>query len=205
MDILYQGHSSLRLTTKSGTVVYLDPCAGQGYEMPADIILVTHLHGDHSMVNKPARKPECVVLDSRYMLVDKDYKTVRILDVYIEAVPAYNRNHRKSECVGYLVFADGVRCYFSGDTSKIPEMEALHARDLDYAFFAADGFYNMDAVEAAECAEIVGAKHSSPIHTVPYHGSIEELFGEETAERFRPEGRLIIRPGETITAVPEPG
>lgn len=199
MDIFYQGHASLRLTTSRGTVVYLDPCAGRGYEMPADIILVTHLHGDHSMVSKPARKSDCVVLDNRDMLVDDEYKTVTIKDIRIEAVPAYNRNHRKSESVGYLIFADGVRCYFSGDTSKIPEMNALRARELDYAFFAADGYYNMDAAEAAECAEIVGAKHSSPIHTVPYHGSMEELFGEKTAERFRPKGRLIIHPGETIT------
>lgn len=200
MDILYQGHASLRLTTRSGTVVYLDPCAGNGYEVPADMILVTHLHGDHSMVEKPSRKPDCVVITSRDMLVNDMYKRITIKDVRIEAVPAYNRNHRKSESVGYLVFADGIGCYFSGDTSKIPEMAELRERDLDYAFFASDGFYNMNAEEAAECAGIVGAKHSTPIHTVPYHGSMEELFGEETADRFRPNGRLIIRPGETITA-----
>ncbi len=200
MNILYQGHASLRLTTKSGTVVYIDPCAGEGYEVPADLILVTHFHGDHSMIDKPARKPDCVVRSSRDMLVNDEYRTIAVKDVRIEAVPAYNRNHRKNESVGYLVFADGIGCYFSGDTSKIPEMAELHERNLDYAFFATDGFYNMDAAEASECAAIVGAKHSSPIHTVPYHGSMEELFGEETAARFKPEGRLILRPGETITA-----
>jgi len=200
MDILYQGHASLRLTTSTGTVVYIDPCAGDGYDLPADIILVTHFHGDHSMVEKPARKPDCFVLSSRDMLVNDIYKTVMIKDIRIEAVPAYNRNHRRSESVGYLVYADRVWCYFSGDTSKTPEMASLRERALDYAFFASDGFYNMDAAEAAECAEIVGAKHSTPIHTVPYHGSIEELFGEKTAENFRPKGRLILHPGETITA-----
>jgi hypothetical protein len=28
---------------------------------------------------------------------------------------------------------------------------------------------------------------------------MKELFGEETAGRFRPKSRLIIRPGEAIT------
>ncbi|MDD3959980.1 MAG: MBL fold metallo-hydrolase [Clostridiaceae bacterium] len=200
MNILYQGHGSLRLITDAGTIVYVDPCAGEGYDAQADLILVTHMHGDHAMVNKPSKKPDCRIILGPEMTDGKEYRSARVKDIRIEAVPAYNRNHRRSECVGYLVFADGVKCYFSGDTSKIPEMAALSERELDYAFFPSDGFYNMDAAEAAECAGIVGAKHSTPIHTVPYHGSMEELFGEETAERFRPKGRLIIRPGESITA-----
>ncbi|MBN1891940.1 MAG: MBL fold metallo-hydrolase [Clostridiales bacterium] len=203
MQIFYQGHASIRLKTSRGTVVYIDPCAGEGYDVPADIILVTHGHSDHSMVDKPARKPNCVVVTNEEMLIDREYRSVQIEDVSIEAVPAYNRNHRKSECVGYLVYADDVRCYFSGDTDKIPEMADLRERELDYAFFPADGFYNMDAAEATECAEMVGAKHSTPIHTMPYHGEIDQLFSEETAEGFRPEGRLILLPGQTITAQSE--
>lgn len=199
MEILYQGHGSLRFSTDAGTVVYLDPCAGDGYDIPADLILVTHAHGDHSMVHKPARKEKCVEIFGADMIDGKEYRSVQILDVSIEAVPAYNRNHRRSECVGYLVFADSVGCYFAGDTDKIPEMAALRERNLDYAFFPADGFYNMDAAEAAECAEIVGAKHSIPIHMVPYRGTPNEWFSEEKAEGFRPKGRLILRPGESIT------
>ena len=38
--ILYQGHGSLRLTSDGGTVVYLDPFVGDGYDKPADFAYV---------------------------------------------------------------------------------------------------------------------------------------------------------------------
>ena len=45
--LYYQGHGSFRLTSQNGTVLYVDPYAGDGYLLPADYILVTHEHGDH--------------------------------------------------------------------------------------------------------------------------------------------------------------
>lgn len=200
MKILYQGHGSLRLITDSNTVVYLDPCAGKGYDVPADVILVTHQHGDHNQIAKPARAPNCVVIQNREALSGGMYRSFTVKDLVIEAVPAYNRNHDRDECVGYLVSADGILCYFSGDTSKIPEMKDLSARKIDYAFFAADGIYNMDASEAETCAKIVGARHSTPVHIMPFHGDTGDLFSEEKAARFSPPGRLIMHPGEEIHA-----
>ena len=35
-EILYQGHGSFRLTTSEGSVIYIDPYAGEGYDRPAD-------------------------------------------------------------------------------------------------------------------------------------------------------------------------
>ena len=49
--LLYQGHGSLRIVTGEGKVIYIDPYAGKGYDLPADLILVTHAHQDHTAVN----------------------------------------------------------------------------------------------------------------------------------------------------------
>ncbi len=36
--LLYQGHGSLRIVTSEGKVIYVDPYAGEGYDLPADLI-----------------------------------------------------------------------------------------------------------------------------------------------------------------------
>ena len=46
--LLYQGHGSFRITTDEGKVIYVDPFAGEGYDLSADGILVTHGHYDHT-------------------------------------------------------------------------------------------------------------------------------------------------------------
>ena len=43
-EILFQGHGSFRVTAGDGTVIYIDPYAGEGYDIPADMILVSHEH-----------------------------------------------------------------------------------------------------------------------------------------------------------------
>ncbi len=191
--LYYNGHGSLRLTTAQETVVYIDPYAGEGYDLPADIILVSHQHGDHNQIQLPAKKQQYQVIQNFDVLKDGQYASISIKDIEIKAVPAYNRNHSKEECVGFLIKADNLLLYFAGDTSKIPEMESLRAEKIDYAFLPCDGIYNMDIEEASECAAIIGARHSVPVHMKP--GS---LFDRERANRFQAEGRVLIEAGEEI-------
>ena len=50
-ELLYQGHGSYRIVSNEGVVIYVDPYAGEGYDMPADIVIVTHEHSDHNQVD----------------------------------------------------------------------------------------------------------------------------------------------------------
>lgn len=191
--LLYQGHGSLRLISDSGVVVYIDPFAGKGYDEKADIILVTHQHMDHKLIHKPKHQSDCTIIQNFDALKNGEYMHFHVMGINIEAVPAYNKNHPRQECVGFLVTVDGILCYFSGDTSKTIEMHDLANRGIDYAFFCADGIFNMDAAEASECARIVGAAHSTPIHMAP-----GLLFSEKKAAEFKAEGKLVMKPGEEI-------
>lgn len=192
--IYYQGHGSLRLVSSKGTVVYIDPFTGDGYDMPADLILVTHQHPDHNKLDLVTKKSNCVVLQNFDMLPDgKSYQTKTVGDIKIEAVQAYNKNHKKEECVGYIVTVDGKQIYFSGDTSTTEQMPSFAARNLDYAFLPCDGKFNMDIPEAISCAEKINAKHTVPIHMAP-----GELFNAERAATFKTPSALIVPAGQEI-------
>jgi L-ascorbate metabolism protein UlaG (beta-lactamase superfamily) len=193
--LLYQGHGSLRLTTAEGKVIYIDPYAGGGYDVPADLILVTHQHGDHNQVNLIAsRNPGCEVITEKESLKDGRHQTFDLGYVTAEAAYAGNKNHDPKQCAGYiLTLSDSIQIYISGDTSKTAQMETLAERGLDYAFFCCDGVYNMDMTEASECAALIGARHS-----IPYHMAPGKLFDRGIAEQFEAQGRLIVAAGEEI-------
>ncbi len=66
----------------------------------------------------------------------------------------------------------------------------------DFAFFCCDVVYNMELEEAAECAEMVGAKHNIPYHmTATTDG---RHFNRELAEQLEAKNRLIVEDGEEI-------
>ena len=194
--LLYQGHGSFRLTTAEGKVIYVDPYVGEGYDAPADLILVTHQHSDHNQLHLIAsRNPGCELISEKEALAGGKHQTIDLGYVKVEAVAAANKNHDPAECVGYiLTFSDGLQLYAAGDTSKTAQMETFAARKLDYALLCCDGIYNMDIAEASECAALIGAKHSIPIHMAP-----GELFKRERAERFAAPSRLIVAAAEEIT------
>lgn len=191
--LLYQGHGSYRIVTSGQTVIYIDPFAGEGYDLPADLILVTHQHSDHNQTSLPAKKPDCRIITEGDALKGGHYNTFQTTGVTVEAVEAYNKNHRKDACVGYIITVDGVTVYASGDTSATEQMKTFAARKLDYALLPCDGIYNMDLAEASACADLIGARHSIPIHLKP-----GALFDLGRAEGFTGKNRLIVRPGEEI-------
>jgi L-ascorbate metabolism protein UlaG (beta-lactamase superfamily) len=86
----YQGHGSYRVTAGDGRVIYVDPYAGGGYDKPADIILVTHQHGDHNQVQLVTRKPDCRVITNKEALAGGRHNTFDLGGITVEAVEAKN-------------------------------------------------------------------------------------------------------------------
>ncbi len=195
--IYYQGHASMRITAESGEVIYVDPYTGDGYEVKADLILVTHGHSDHNQVNKIKNRSEnCQTITYKEALVGGEYKSFDLGYVVVEAVQAGNNpNHNIKNCVGFvLTFSNGKKVYISGDTSTTEQMKELADWNLDYAFFCCDGTYNMGIAEAAECAKLVKAKH-----TIPYHyGTGSKLPSQEELDALGIDGLLILSAGEEL-------
>ena len=88
-------------------MIYIDPFAGEAYDLPADLILVTHDHYDHNALDLiEDRNEDCAVITQKEALSDG---TFDLGYVTVEAVEAgNNKNHSTSECVGYvLTFSNG--------------------------------------------------------------------------------------------------
>jgi L-ascorbate metabolism protein UlaG (beta-lactamase superfamily) len=191
--LLYQGHGSYRIETNNGKIIYVDPYAGTGYDRKADIVLITHHHHDHDNISLITKNDGCVVIGPEEALKGSKYNSFNVYMVRIDSVCAYNKNHDKNECVGYMLLFDGIKLYASGDTSFTQDMNDMSFMHVDYALLPIDGIYNMDAKEAARCAEIINAKHTIPVHMKP-----GELFDFKCAEKFITPSALIVEPGKEI-------
>ena len=98
----------------------------------------------------------------------------------IEAVPAYNLVHMRSEGVpyhpkgignGYVITFGDKRVYVAGDTENIPEMKNL--KNIDYAFLPMNLPYTMTPEMVADAA-----KAFKPTVLYPYH------FGDTDTARL---------------------
>ena len=126
--LLYQGQASIRIITTEGKVIYVDPYAGNDYELYADLILVTHPHYDHNMVDKVQnRNPGCEIITQAEAIQNGEHQIFDLGYVTVEAVEAgYNSLHDVGGCVGYiLTFSDEKSVYVTGDTSTTEQMPLL--------------------------------------------------------------------------------
>ena len=195
--LLYLGHASLRIVTSDGFVIYIDPYMGTNYDMPADLVLVTHNHYDHNDISKiKNRTKDFKLITYQDALVNGEYQTFDFEYAKIETVEAgYNQYHNKSECVGYVItLKDNIKLYIPGDTSITKKMDELGTWNIDYAFYPCDGKYTMTIDEAVRASKKVNAHYNIPYHTT----SDGRPFSETVANNFNPANKLIITPGEEI-------
>lgn len=191
--LLYQGHASLRITSDAGKVLYVDPYAGEGYEPTADLVLVTHEHYDHNATHIVPMSQRTIVVHSKDAFSDGIYRDFDYFGFEVHAVPAGNKNHDPSECVGFLIKVDGVLIYVAGDTDYMPFMNRLSRRGIDYAFLPIDGIYNMGPEEASRVAGII-----QPKHLIPYHMKPGSLFDIRQDMRVSYERAMLVKPGDEI-------
>ena len=182
LKITFIGHGTLMFTF-DGKVIHVDP-VGQYADytrLPkADIILITHEHGDHLdlkvLETLRTEKTALVLTEScaekvkgGIVMKNGDVKTVEGLK--IEAVPAYNIVHMRSKGNpyhpkgignGYIITFGDKRVYVAGDTENTPEMKKLE--NIDVAFLPMNLPYTMTPEMAADAARAFKPKILYPYH-----------------------------------------
>lgn len=206
LTITFIGHGTLMFTWE-GLVVHVDPWSqlADYSELPgADIILVTHEHGDHldagAMEILTSDGTEVIITaacleDGAAGIVMNNGDTVTVKGIGIVSIPAYNIEHKrkngepfhpKGRGNGYIVTFGGMRVYIAGDTENIPEMKELSG--IDVAFLPVNLPYTMTPAMAAEAA-----LSFRPRILYPYHfgdtkiSELTELLGssEDIEVRIR--------------------
>ncbi len=176
LRITFIGHGTLMMDF-AGKVIHIDPVSmyADYSAMPkADLILVTHEHGDHLdakaiqavstgktvlVMNAAAAKgfPNAVVM--------KNGDTKTVAGITVEAVPAYNLEkpfHAKGNGNGYILTLGDKRVYVAGDTENVPEIKAL--KQIDIAFLPMNQPYTMTPEQVADVARAMRPKVLYPYH-----------------------------------------
>jgi L-ascorbate metabolism protein UlaG (beta-lactamase superfamily) len=181
-NIHWLGHDSFRIDAEK--TIYMDPWKLGENLPPADLVLISHEHGDHCSPDDVAKiaGPETNIVTNAasaeelkgqkgQVHVVKPGDRLSVAGIQVETVPAYNINKFRSPGnpfhpkaaghVGFIVTVGGQRVYHAGDTDNIPEMSDL---EVDIALLPVSGTYVMTAEEAAEAAQRIGPRVAIPMH-----------------------------------------
>ncbi|RPJ80040.1 MAG: MBL fold metallo-hydrolase [Acidobacteria bacterium] len=176
LRVTFIGHGTL-MFQHAGKVVHVDPVSQYAdyASLPkADVVLVTHTHGDHldPKAIEAVRKADTVLVGNAASasnvagieaMKNGDARTVAGLRV--EAVPAYNVSkqfHPKGDGNGYVITFGDKRVYVAGDTENVPEMAGL--QKIDIAFLPMNLPFTMTPEMVA-----AAAKSFAPKVLYPYH------------------------------------
>jgi L-ascorbate metabolism protein UlaG (beta-lactamase superfamily) len=215
-------HASFQIRTENQNI-YIDPSTQntglkKGDFEPADIILVTHSHGDHcdpKLIKKIRKMGSPILAPSNCKDTLGKAGVVWEIDAgqfmqlsggageaKVSAIPAYNVKrfrspgqpfHPKGLGVGFIITLEGKKIYHAGDTDLIPEIEDLYG--IDVALLPAGDTYTMDLSEAAEAAIAINPEVAIPMHL---KGANPETF-KTTVESQSSTKVVLLAEGEEYT------
>ena len=196
--------SSIRIEGEK--TVYFDPIQISEKRNDADIVFITHEHGDHfepASIRNISREDTVFVFPEsmkeqasdagfdtdRTVFMQPGGKTV-VRDVPVVAVPAYNLikpfHPKRKGWLGYKILIDGVSVYYSGDSDATKEMAAVKC---GIALLPIGGKFTMNAKEAAKAACSIRPGVCIPVHYGSIVGKPED---EKEFAAGLPEGTVML-------------
>ena len=224
-DVRWLGHSAFHLSG-GGADVLIDPfltgnpkAAATADEVPADVILLTHGHGDHlgDTVDIAKRTGATVlaivelaaeiggdgvenVLDPNYGgTVKFDWGWVKLVPAWHTAVSPSGTAHMPA---GLLIHYGGHLIYHLGDTALFSDLKLIAGRGdrVELALVPIGGHYTMDRYDAVTAVELINPFQTIPIHygTFPPVETDAQAFKQDVQNAGFSEV-LVLDPGDTHT------
>ena len=188
MEITYLGHSAFKLKNKLGAVV-MDPYdENTGWTLPkqtADIVTVSHDHGDHSAIDrvKTAAGETPMIIS-----VAGDYEARGISVFGVESWHDDKEGAIRGNNLIFTVLMDGVSVCHLGDLGhKLTDEQVARIGEVDVLLCPVGGYYTLDAKGAVAVMEQLEPKIFIPMHyRTPLHNAntfadvapIESFFNE---------------------------
>ena len=185
LEMFFIGHGTLMFKFND-LVIHIDPVmreADYATMQDADLVLVTHEHGDHldmTAIGHIMKEDTKVVMTEKCMEQLEDFKAfvmrngdeTTLFVIGISAIPAYNVVHTRSNGNpyhprgignGYVLSFGGSYVLIGGDTENIPEYKNLSV-DIDVAFLPMNLPYTMTPEMVADAAVTIQPKILYPYH-----------------------------------------
>jgi L-ascorbate metabolism protein UlaG (beta-lactamase superfamily) len=223
--LTWLGHSTFRFDTPGGKRVYVDPfldnpkCPDSEKDPErADLIAVTHGHGDHvgATVEIAKQHGSAVVahIELREWLGNQGIGqnmahspnkggTVDVDGIKVTLTNAFHSSSADDgtytgEPTGLVIEVEnGTKLYFAGDTCVFGDMQLIgRIYEPDVAILPIGGHFTMDPREAAVALELLGTRRCVPCH----YGTFPILKGTpDELRRLAPNVEVLTpEPGETI-------
>ena len=164
MKVKWLGHASFMITSDNGTRIITDPYKSGGnlkyaeVKGPADIVTVSHEHGDHNYTVSIEGNPR--ILNS--------VKIVEVKGIKFTGIATFHDEKQGKERGLNTVFCfevDGVRICHLGDLGHIlTDREVAEIGKVDVLMTPVGGVWAIDAKVATEVGKQLKAKVIIPMH-----------------------------------------
>jgi L-ascorbate metabolism protein UlaG (beta-lactamase superfamily) len=224
-NVRWLGHSAFHLSG-GGADVLIDPfltgnpkAAATADELPADVILVSHAHGDHVgdsvAIARRTGATVVAIVELAAELAADGVENVRDPNLggtvtfdwgWVKLVPAWHTavsaKGTTTTPAGLLVHYGGHLIYHLGDTALFSDLQLIARRGdrVELALVPIGGHYTMDRYDAVTAVELI-----NPFQTIPIHyGTFPPI--ETDAQAFKQDVQnagfsevLVLDPGDTHT------
>jgi L-ascorbate metabolism protein UlaG (beta-lactamase superfamily) len=223
-DVRFLGHACFTLSD-GDTTVLIDPfltgnpkAAISAADVAATTILLTHGHADHiGDTVAIAERTGATVVAIVELATEIGAEGVEVRDPnlggtvkfewgWVKLVPAWHTSTTPKGTVntpaGLLINFKDTVVYHLGDTCVFSDLQLVGRRSpIDVALMCIGGHYTMDAVDAVDAAELVGAKTVVPCHynTFPPIEADAQAFKSDVESKTK-SNVVILEPGETYSA-----
>jgi L-ascorbate metabolism protein UlaG (beta-lactamase superfamily) len=226
--VRWLGHAALLLES-DGRNVLIDPfltgnpsAAVKADEVPADLVLISHGHGDHVGDSVTIAKRTGAVTATNYeisewlkqpaqglggsakveglqhggsFLFDRAIRVKLTLAFHGSALP--DGSNGGNPCGFIMSFPDGIRVYDAADTALFGDMALIGEEGIDLAILPIGDYYTMGPDDALRAVKLIKPRYVMPIHYNTFPTIAQDA--QAWAARVKSETSavpVILEPGE---------